>query len=106
MASGFRSNISSPWGTRRASRLELIYEGLRARRHPLVGFRDGASGRRAALVGGPDVWEIIGGRLGGDFFAGEAGAPGVEGVGGRADPGPDSPDIQTRQRNELPLRAQ
>jgi hypothetical protein len=46
---------------------ELIDEGLRMRRHPRIMFRDGASGRRAALVAGPDVWEIIGGVIGGDI---------------------------------------
>jgi hypothetical protein len=45
---------------------ELIEEGLRSRRHPLVIFRDGPTGRRAALAGGPDVWEVIGGVVGGD----------------------------------------
>jgi hypothetical protein len=45
---------------------ELIEEGLRSRRHPLVIFRDGPTGRRAALVSGPDVWEVIGGVVGGD----------------------------------------
>jgi hypothetical protein len=45
---------------------ELIEEGLRTRRHPLVIFRDGPTGRRAALVGGPDIWEVIGGVIGGD----------------------------------------
>ena len=45
---------------------ELIDEGLRLRRHPLVIFRDGPAGRRAALTGGPDIWEIIGGLLHGD----------------------------------------
>ena len=45
---------------------ELIEEGLRLRRHPLIVFRDGASGRRAGLVDGPDVWEVIGGIVGGD----------------------------------------
>lgn len=45
---------------------ELIDEGLRVRRHPLVVFRSGAAGRRAGLVGGPDVWEVIAGVLGGD----------------------------------------
>jgi hypothetical protein len=45
---------------------ELIDEGLRVRRHPLVTFRDGASGRRAALVGGPDIWEVVSGIVGGD----------------------------------------
>jgi hypothetical protein len=45
---------------------ELIEEGLRIRRHPLIVFRDGVSGRRAGLVDGPDVWEVIGGIVGGD----------------------------------------
>jgi len=27
--------------------------------HPGVLFREGAAGRRAVLVGGPDVWEVI-----------------------------------------------
>ena len=27
--------------------------------HPGVAFRDGPAGRRAVLVGGPDVWEVI-----------------------------------------------
>lgn len=36
----------------------LVDEGLRAQEHPGVVFRDGPSGRRAALVGGPDVWEV------------------------------------------------
>lgn len=27
--------------------------------HPGVVFRDGPAGRRAALAGGPDVWEVI-----------------------------------------------
>ncbi|MDQ3570592.1 MAG: CopG family transcriptional regulator [Actinomycetota bacterium] len=45
---------------------ELIDEGLRTRRHPLISFRDGPTGRRAALVGGPDVWEVVAGLVGGD----------------------------------------
>jgi hypothetical protein len=32
---------------------------LRRDEHPLITFRDGAAGRRAAVVGGPDVWEIV-----------------------------------------------
>ncbi len=48
---------------------ELIEEGLRTRHHPLVVFRDGPSGRRAGLAGGPDVWEVIGGLAGGDVPA-------------------------------------
>ena len=45
---------------------EILDEGLRMRKHPLVAFRPGASGRRAALRGGPDVSEVVGGILGGD----------------------------------------
>ncbi|MGH2930680.1 MAG: hypothetical protein ACRDL8_20925, partial [Solirubrobacteraceae bacterium] len=26
--------------------------------HPLITFRDGPTGRRAGLIGGPDVWEV------------------------------------------------
>jgi hypothetical protein len=37
----------------------LVDEGLRSREHPGIVFRDGPSGRRAALVAGPDVWEVI-----------------------------------------------
>jgi hypothetical protein len=33
-------------------------EGARRDEHPLVTFRDGPTGRRAGLVGGPDVWEV------------------------------------------------
>jgi len=33
-------------------------EGARHDEHPLVVFRDGPTGRRAGLVGGPDVWEV------------------------------------------------
>jgi uncharacterized protein (DUF433 family) len=45
---------------------ELIEEGLRTRRHPMIVFRDGASGRRAGLIGGQDVWEVVGWLVGGD----------------------------------------
>jgi hypothetical protein len=37
----------------------LVDEGLRMEEHPGVIFRDGPAGRRATLVGGPDVWEVI-----------------------------------------------
>lgn len=33
-------------------------EGIRRDEHPLITFRDGPTGRRAGLVGGPDVWEV------------------------------------------------
>lgn len=37
----------------------LIDEGLRMEDHPGILFRDGPAGRRAAIAGGPDVWEVI-----------------------------------------------
>ncbi|GAA4833071.1 hypothetical protein GCM10023201_21370 [Actinomycetospora corticicola] len=37
----------------------LVDEGLRMAEHPGVVFRDGPAGRRAALVVGPDVWELV-----------------------------------------------
>jgi hypothetical protein len=37
----------------------LIDEGLRMADHPGVIFKDGSSGRRAALACGPGIWEII-----------------------------------------------
>lgn len=47
----------------------LISEGLRRQDHPLVVFRDGPTGRRAALVSGPDVWEVVGALGDGDIPA-------------------------------------
>lgn len=38
----------------------LVDEALRMHEHPLIVFRDGPAGRRARLVGGPDVWEVVG----------------------------------------------
>lgn len=37
----------------------LIDEGLRMAEHPGVVFKDGPTGRRAAVAFGPDIWEII-----------------------------------------------
>ena len=37
----------------------LLDEGLKTRAFPGVVYRPGPTGRRAALVGGPDVWEVI-----------------------------------------------
>jgi hypothetical protein len=37
----------------------LLDEGLKTRRFPGIVYRDGPSGRRAGLVKGPDVWEVI-----------------------------------------------
>src|SRR6266566_1628627 len=37
----------------------LVDEGLRMADHPGVIFKDGPTGRRAALAYGPDIWEIV-----------------------------------------------
>jgi len=37
----------------------FIDESLRAYEHPGIVFRAGPTGRRPALAGGPDVWEVI-----------------------------------------------
>jgi hypothetical protein len=49
-----RSNMPS-----RTLAQRYVEEGLRMDEHPLVRFADGPSGRRARLIGGPDVWEVI-----------------------------------------------
>lgn len=36
-----------------------IDEGMRMEDHPGIVFRDGPTGRRAGLSGGPDIWEVI-----------------------------------------------
>jgi uncharacterized protein (DUF433 family) len=46
-------------GTSMTSLVErFVREGLTAGEHPGIVFKPGPSGRRAALAGGPDVWEI------------------------------------------------
>lgn len=37
----------------------LLDEGLKTRQFPGIAYRDGPTGRRAGVVGGPDVWEIV-----------------------------------------------
>jgi len=37
----------------------LVDEALRIGEHPGIVFRPGPTGRRAALAGGPDVWEVV-----------------------------------------------
>lgn len=37
----------------------LVDEALRMTEHPGIVFRTGPTGRRSALAGGPDVWEVI-----------------------------------------------
>lgn len=52
-----RSRRTGQSGARLAER--LIDEGLRMEEFPGIVFRSGPAGRRAALVNGPDVWEIM-----------------------------------------------
>ncbi|MGI8758028.1 MAG: hypothetical protein ACR2K0_01830 [Acidimicrobiales bacterium] len=66
VAEGLRSEAATSAASVSALAEELIDEGLRMRRHPLIAFRGGPSGRRAALVGGPDIWEVVDGVVGGD----------------------------------------
>ena len=37
----------------------LVDEALRTSEHPGIIFRAGPTGRRAGLVAGPDVWEVV-----------------------------------------------
>jgi hypothetical protein len=37
----------------------VLDEALKTAPHPGIVYRDGATGRRAALGGGPDVWEVV-----------------------------------------------
>jgi hypothetical protein len=37
----------------------LVAEGLDGLHHPGIVYRDGPTGRRAALAVGPDVWEVV-----------------------------------------------
>lgn len=43
-----------------------VEEGLAMDTYPGIVFRDGPSGRRPAVIGGPDVWEVIQVFLAGD----------------------------------------
>lgn len=44
--------------TERALLERLVSEGLDTLHHPGVVYRDGPTGRRAALAVGPDIWEV------------------------------------------------
>lgn len=45
--------------TERALLERLVAEGLDVVHHPGIVYRDGPTGRRAALAVGPDVWEVV-----------------------------------------------
>ena len=48
-----------PGSTRSSVAARYVDEGLRMDEHPGILFREGAAGRRATVVGGPDVWEVV-----------------------------------------------
>jgi hypothetical protein len=50
---------ATPGATPSGLAQRLVDEGLRMAEHPGVLFKDGPSGRRAALAFGPDVWEVV-----------------------------------------------
>lgn len=50
---------SHPGSSLSSAANRLVDEGLRTIEHPGIAFRDGVTGRRAGLVGGPDVWEVV-----------------------------------------------
>jgi hypothetical protein len=49
----------SPGATPSGLAQRLVDEGLRQAEFPGIVFKDGTSGRRAALALGPDVWEVV-----------------------------------------------
>jgi hypothetical protein len=65
-----RSELSGTNKSRLAER--YVDEGTRMDEHPGVIFRDGPAGRRAALPGGPDVWEVMATLKGGEARGQEA----------------------------------
>lgn len=52
-----RSELAGTNKSRLAER--YVDEGTRMDEHPGVVFRGGPTGRRAALAGGPDIWEVM-----------------------------------------------
>lgn len=52
-----RSELAGTNKSRLAER--YVDEGTRMDEHPGTVFRGGPAGRRAALAGGPDVWEVM-----------------------------------------------
>ena len=57
---------SAAVGTNKSRLAErYVDEGTRMDEHPGIVFRNGPTGRRAALAGGPDIWELIAALKGG-----------------------------------------
>jgi hypothetical protein len=63
-----RSELAGTNKSRLAER--YVDEGTRMDEHPGIVFRGGPTGRRAALAGGPDIWELMA-TLKGDKARGE-----------------------------------
>lgn len=59
-----RSELAGTNKSRLAER--YVDEGTRMDEHPGIVFRSGPSGRRAALAGGPDIWEVMATLKGGE----------------------------------------
>jgi len=51
--------VANPGMSLSSAANRLVDEALRMAEHPGIIFRSGPTGRRAALAGGPDVWEVI-----------------------------------------------
>jgi hypothetical protein len=51
--------VAHPGSSLSSAANRLVDEGLRMTEQPGIVFRDGPTGRRAGLVGGPDVWEVV-----------------------------------------------
>ena len=45
--------------SRSAVAKKLLKEGLRMEQHHRIVFRTGPGGRRAGLIDGPDVWDVV-----------------------------------------------
>ncbi len=58
--------------SRTAVARRLLEEGLRMERHPGIVFRSGPGGRRAGLIDGPDVWEVVSAVRGSDTGGAES----------------------------------
>lgn len=54
-----RRATASPGATVSGLAQRLVDEGLRMAEFPGIVFKDGPSGRRAAIAVGPDVWELV-----------------------------------------------
>jgi hypothetical protein len=54
-----RQSKAMPGSTPSGLAQRLVDEGLRMAEHPGIVFKNGPTGRRAALALGPDVWEVV-----------------------------------------------